>query len=183
MAAHRGGIARGSISTGRPGTAASGRSWMARRSPTCHARACRSSDSTCHFTKTGPARWTATITATTGPTGRSPNHIAGRSSTAARQIAAHFQAKGWTDTFFQGFLNNKNNFKARGWSRGSSPWLLDEPANFQDYWALRYFAQAFHEGINQAAGRQASNRPCHPPGWSSAPISLDRNGGATASTA
>ena len=27
--------------------------------------------------------------------------------------------------------------RRNGWSRGSSPWLLDEPANFQDYWALR----------------------------------------------
>jgi hypothetical protein len=71
---------------------------------------------------------------------------------AARQIASHFQTKGWNETLFQGFLNNKNNFKERGWSRGSSPWLLDEPANFQDFWALRYFAQAFHEGINQAGG-------------------------------
>jgi hypothetical protein len=69
---------------------------------------------------------------------------------ASRQIAEHFQARGWTETLFQGFLNNKNNFKAQGWSRGSSPWLLDEPANFQDYWALRYFARAFHEGVNQA---------------------------------
>ncbi len=69
---------------------------------------------------------------------------------AARQIAEHLQAKQWNETLFQGFLNNKNNFKANGWSRGSSPWLLDEPASFQDYWALRYFARAFHEGINQA---------------------------------
>jgi hypothetical protein len=69
---------------------------------------------------------------------------------AARQIAAHLKSKGWIDTLFQGFLNNKCDFKARGWSRGSSPWLLDEPANFQDYWALRYFARAFHEGINGA---------------------------------
>ena len=69
---------------------------------------------------------------------------------ASRQIAEHFQARGWNDTLFHGFLNNKNNFKANGWSRGSSPWLLDEPANFQDYWALRYFGRAFHEGINQA---------------------------------
>ncbi len=69
---------------------------------------------------------------------------------AARQIAEHMQARGWTDTLFQGFLNNKNDFKASGWSRGSSPWKLDEPANFQDYWALRYFARAFHEGINLA---------------------------------
>jgi hypothetical protein len=69
---------------------------------------------------------------------------------ASRQIAEHLHAKGWNDTLFHGFLNNKNNFKAAGWSRGSSPWLLDEPANFQDYWALRYFGRAFHEGINQA---------------------------------
>ena len=82
---------------------------------------------------------------------------------ASRQIAEHFQAKGWTETLFQGFLNNKNNFKARGWSRGSSPWLLDEPANFQDYWALRYFARAFHEGINQAAGSPAERRGRDPP--------------------
>ena len=73
---------------------------------------------------------------------------------AARQITAHVQARRWIETLFQGFLNNKNNFKERGWSRATSPWLLDEPASFQDYWALRYFAQAFHEGINQAsAGR------------------------------
>jgi hypothetical protein len=77
---------------------------------------------------------------------------------AARQIAAHVQAKGWNETLFQGFLNNKNNFKARGWSRGSSPWLLDEPANFQDYWALRYYAKAFHEGINQAASDGTGSR-------------------------
>jgi hypothetical protein len=69
---------------------------------------------------------------------------------ASRQIAEHLRDKRWNDTLFHGFLNNKNNFKANGWSRGSSPWLLDEPTNFQDYWALRYFAQAFHEGINQA---------------------------------
>jgi hypothetical protein len=69
---------------------------------------------------------------------------------AAKEIAAHLMDKQWNETLFQGFLNNKNNFKANGWSRGSSPWLLDEPASFQDYWALRYFARAFHEGINRA---------------------------------
>ena len=73
---------------------------------------------------------------------------------ASRQIAAHFRTKGWNETLFQCYLNNKNNFKERGWSRGSSPWLLDEPAHFQDYWALCYFARAFHEGINRAASSQ-----------------------------
>ncbi|WP_165222002.1 glycoside hydrolase domain-containing protein [Aquisphaera insulae] len=73
---------------------------------------------------------------------------------SSRQFAEHFRDRGWDDTLFQGFLNNKNNFKEPGWSRGSSPWLLDEPANFQDFWALRYFARAFHEGINQARARE-----------------------------
>jgi hypothetical protein len=49
-------------------------------------------------------------------------------------------------------LNGKNDFKARGWSHGSSPWLLDEPAHFQDFWALRYFGIAFHEGVGNVAG-------------------------------
>ena len=71
---------------------------------------------------------------------------------ASRQMAGHFHSKGWTGTMFQGFLNNKVDFKSRGWSRGSSPWLLDEPANTQDFWALRYFGSAFHEGINRANG-------------------------------
>ncbi len=71
---------------------------------------------------------------------------------ASRQFAAHLNAKGWDGPLFQGFLNNKVDFKSRGWSRGSSPWLLDEPANTQDFWALRWFAAAFHEGVNQAPG-------------------------------
>jgi hypothetical protein len=67
-------------------------------------------------------------------------------------MAEHFHARGWKDTLFQGFLNNKVDYKSKGWSRGSSPWLLDEPANFQDFWALRYFAMAFHEGVSQTTG-------------------------------
>ncbi len=71
---------------------------------------------------------------------------------ASRQIAAHVERQGWHDTLFHCYFNNKVNFKSRGWSRGSSPWLLDEPANFQDYWALRYFGEAFHEGVAAARG-------------------------------
>lgn len=67
----------------------------------------------------------------------------------ARRFAEHCDDRGWTETIFQGFLNNKVDFKAgpRGWAGGSSPWLLDEPASFQDFWALRYFGSAFHEGV------------------------------------
>jgi hypothetical protein len=74
----------------------------------------------------------------------------------ARQMADHFREKDWRMTIFQCYLNNKNNFKRNGWSRGSSPWILDEPAGFQDYWALRWFGEAFHEGVRKAgdaAGR------------------------------
>lgn len=71
----------------------------------------------------------------------------------SRQFAAHLSTKGWTSTIFEGFWNNKVDFKRRGWSRGSSPWLLDEPSNFQDYWALQWYGQAFHEGVRQAGGK------------------------------
>jgi hypothetical protein len=71
---------------------------------------------------------------------------------ASRQFAEHFGERGWHDTLFQCFLNNKSGFKERGWSRGSSPWVLDEPMHFQDFWALRYFAVAFHEGVARAPG-------------------------------
>ncbi len=70
----------------------------------------------------------------------------------ARQMAEHFESKGWDQTIFQCYLNNKNSYKRRGWSRATSPWLLDEPANFQDFWALRWFGEAFHEGVVGALG-------------------------------
>ncbi len=71
----------------------------------------------------------------------------------SRLFAEHFAEKGWNDTFLQFYLNNKSNFKERGWSRGASPWILDEPASFQDYWALRWFATAFHEGAAAVRGK------------------------------
>src|SRR5262249_49463476 len=72
---------------------------------------------------------------------------------ASRRFAAHCSERGWHDTLFHFFLNGKVDFKKNGWARCSAPWLLDEPANYQDYWALRYFGSAFHEGIRQANGK------------------------------
>lgn len=69
------------------------------------------------------------------------------------QSVDHLAQKGWMQTRFHVYLNNKINFKAKGWSRGSSPWSLDEPANFQDYIALRYFGLAFLDGFQ---GSQAA---------------------------
>ncbi len=70
---------------------------------------------------------------------------------ASRAMTEHFRDRRWNETLFQCLMNNKVDFKRNGWSRGTSPWLLDEPASFQDFWALRYFARAFHEGVNGAS--------------------------------
>ncbi len=71
----------------------------------------------------------------------------------ARLFAEHAAERGWTNTLLEFYLNNKNNFKERGWSRGASPWILDEPASFQDFWALRWFATAFHEAVAPVRGQ------------------------------
>src|SRR5262249_21382826 len=76
---------------------------------------------------------------------------------ASRGMAEHFRVRGWTDTLFQCLLNNKVDYKRSGWSRGSSPRLIDELDSYQAFWALRYFARASHEGINQADGSADSH--------------------------
>lgn len=76
---------------------------------------------------------------------------------AVEQCGDHFQSKGWTETLVHVYLNNKVDFKRKGWSRGSSPWLLDEPANFQDYWALNYFARAAKEGRIRSERKDSGN--------------------------
>lgn len=78
----------------------------------------------------------------------------------SRQFTKHLAAQKWNDTLFHVFLNNKNNFKERGWSRGSSPWLLDEPSHWQDYWALKFFGEAWREGHTAA---EKSLPPKQPP--------------------
>jgi hypothetical protein len=72
---------------------------------------------------------------------------------ATRKCAEHVAEKKWTGTLFHGFLNNKVDFKKNGWSRASSPWLLDEPAHWQDFHALKFFGEAFAEGRAAAASK------------------------------
>ena len=64
---------------------------------------------------------------------------------ASRQFARHIAEKGWAETTFEFYLNNKVYFKAeRGsWSKCSAPWIFDEPVNTQDFWALRRFGREF----------------------------------------
>ena len=63
----------------------------------------------------------------------------------SRGFAEHIVAQKWNKTCFHFFLNNKMDYKRNGWSRASSPWLLDEPASYKDFVALRYFGQLFQQ--------------------------------------
>lgn len=73
----------------------------------------------------------------------------------------HFHRSKWDKTRFHVYLNNKNSFKSRGWSKASSPWVLDEPTNFQDYIALRYFGLAFVDGV-KGANCYTAGKSCTP---------------------
>ncbi|MFM8580663.1 MAG: hypothetical protein ACKOFW_04060, partial [Planctomycetaceae bacterium] len=64
--------------------------------------------------------------------------------------ARHLHERGWNKTQFQVYFNNKVNYKQRRWRDGSSPWILDEPASFQDFWAVGWYGHAVRSGLEQA---------------------------------
>lgn len=59
----------------------------------------------------------------------------------ARDFAAHFTEKGWTDTDFQMYLNNKYYY----W--GATYWTLDEPTCRDDWQAMRFYAQLYKAAL------------------------------------
>ena len=67
---------------------------------------------------------------------------------ASRRLARHIAEKGWADTTFEFYLNDKVYFKAErnSWSKCSAPSIFDEPVNTQDFWALRRFGREFLAG-------------------------------------
>lgn len=69
---------------------------------------------------------------------------------ALADAAEHFSDAGWNDSRLLFYLNNKMDYKRNGWSRASSPWLLDEPASFQDFTALRFFATQLRLALEDA---------------------------------
>ena len=69
--------------------------------------------------------------------------------TAVGQFAEHIHAKGWDQTVFEFYLNNKMIHKKDNWRASSAPWNFDEPVNTQDFWALRWYGKAFHEGVGR----------------------------------
>ena len=71
----------------------------------------------------------------------------------SKGIAQHVKENKWDKTIFHFYLNGKNNFKERGWSRSTSPWILDEPSHFQDFDALRWFGEAFQNGTKEIGAK------------------------------
>ncbi len=73
---------------------------------------------------------------------------------AFADFAAHFNKKGWHDTHFQFYLNNKVYYKKPDNFRNSSaPWIFDEPVDTQDFWALRFYGILWHEGVDPVKGK------------------------------
>lgn len=72
---------------------------------------------------------------------------------AASGFAAHFAERGWHETMFEFYLNNKVYFKngdkrrPPSWKRCTAPWIFDEPQHTQDFWAIRRFGQEFWQAV------------------------------------
>lgn len=72
---------------------------------------------------------------------------------AAAAFTTHFNARGWHQTAFEFFFNNKAFFRRhRTATHILAPWLFDEPANIQDFWALRWYGQLFRQGVDSVGG-------------------------------
>jgi hypothetical protein len=62
-------------------------------------------------------------------------------------VARHVVERGWRDTTFEIYLNNKLYHKNGDWKGSSAPWIFDEPMHTQDFFALRRFAECFRAGV------------------------------------
>lgn len=70
---------------------------------------------------------------------------------AFADFARHCDEKGWHDTKFQFYLNNKVSYR-RGYPKSSAPWFFDEPVNTQDFWALRWYGILWHMATDPVKG-------------------------------
>jgi hypothetical protein len=61
-------------------------------------------------------------------------------------FAAHCAEKGWNDTEFQFYLNNKLQYRTKN-RKSSAPWRFDEPVDIKDFFALRWYGELFHEAV------------------------------------
>ena len=60
-----------------------------------------------------------------------------------KEFVRHFEEKGWNNSVFQIYLNQKPR------SNNRIPWNLDEPKGVKDYQALRYYADLTHKVFSE----------------------------------
>jgi hypothetical protein len=68
-------------------------------------------------------------------------------------LAKMADGKGWHNTTFWFFLNGKVYNKRDGWNKGISTWVMDEPRDLQDFWALRWYGILFHQAVDPVKGK------------------------------
>lgn len=59
-----------------------------------------------------------------------------------KDFARLAQSKGWNETAFQVYFNNKGSLQ----EQSKAPWILDEPSAYWDYRALRYYGELTDRG-------------------------------------
>ncbi|PCJ62870.1 MAG: hypothetical protein COA79_01720 [Planctomycetota bacterium] len=67
-------------------------------------------------------------------------------------FAKHMDKKGYHETFFEFYLNNKIYYRNKN-TKSVCPWILDEPNRTQDFWALRYYGIMFHQAVDPVKGK------------------------------
>lgn len=77
---------------------------------------------------------------------------------ASARIAQHLHEKGWSEPMFEFYLNNKVSGKAAGWEKSTAAWILDEPSNTQDFWALRRYGIEFWQAVAAHPGTRLTFR-------------------------
>ncbi len=80
---------------------------------------------------------------------------------SAGAFCQHLADRGYVQTLFEFYLNNKVYFKQeRGgrWDACSAAWVFDEPVNTQDFWALRRFGIEFWNGTKHISGARLGFR-------------------------
>ncbi len=91
-----------------------------------------------------------------------PDYLAGFRRVVAETMR-HFAQRGWTRTAFQFFLNNKYYYKCpffvqpglgmSGRASGRCYWLLDEPVDFDDFDANRFFLSLAQQGVRDSGAK------------------------------
>ncbi len=74
-------------------------------------------------------------------------------------FAKHADSKGWHSTLFHLFMNNKIYFR-KDQPKVQTPWILDEPRETSDYWALRWYGMLLYDAVQDVKGKAKFMNRC-----------------------